>query len=430
MTYIAPIRLAREAQLERRGGLAKEFAGAGGCRRRVERLRAIEHCSKVLLQRMFHTLPDAFRYFLAKGDAPSVFLSDAQLETCFITPPQLREGLNSLLLQAAPHPAPLSQSRRERKRESWNLDLDDILEEVTVGFRSQLALLDFMRMFEWDFGLGAETQLQIAVTRRHLQYQVRMEIKEKTIVSKWRFLSMAIRARVICWRWMYMMASFALNNWRAFTKASLERKRKEVMANAYACEMCARRFLEFWHSWWGQLKMERQQADSQGEHEAAAAQFLRRHPCIKTPSDAFLAGLTHGAAHVVCEDATPSKVSRAEGSLYQFVKRQPLRSSEPTPVPRPSSASPSLSILAPSNRGSTEVAEGQWGWDWGGGRPSSAQASWISLHSQVVSYLPPPPSSFLLHPSLILSPPFSLPSLCMSTTRTEEQRGESGRCVG
>lgn len=263
--YIAPIRLARETQLKRRGG-ASFTGGPGGCRRRIERLRATEHCSKVLLQRMFHTLPDAFRFFLSNGDSPSVFLSDSQLETCFITPPQLRKGLHQLLLQASPHPAPLSPSRRGQGQPtagaSWSIDIEDILEEVNLGFRSQLSLLDFMRMFEWDFGLGAETQLQIAVDRRHLQYQVRMEIKEKTIVARWRFLSMAIRARVIYWRWMYMMAAFAWNDWRAFTKASLEMKRKEAMAAAHAREMCERRFLEFWQSWASQLKQERQKVRS------------------------------------------------------------------------------------------------------------------------------------------------------------------------
>ena len=205
MTFIAAIRLSREAQLKRRGG--QEFGGPGGCRRRVERLRAVEHCSKVLLQRTFHTLPDAFRFFLANGDGPSFFLSDAQLETCFITPGQLKKGLSQLLLQSQPHPAPLSPRHRDSGRRpagaaSWQFDMDDIIEEVTVGFRSQLSLLDFMRMFEWDYGLGAETQLQIQAGRRHLEYQVRMEIKEKTIVSKWKFMSMAIRARVIYWRWM------------------------------------------------------------------------------------------------------------------------------------------------------------------------------------------------------------------------------------
>jgi hypothetical protein len=48
MTYIAPIRLEREAQLKRRGGAKQCFAAdPGGYRRRVERLRALEHCSKV-----------------------------------------------------------------------------------------------------------------------------------------------------------------------------------------------------------------------------------------------------------------------------------------------------------------------------------------------------------------------------------------------
>jgi hypothetical protein len=42
------------------------------------------------------------------------------------------------------------------------VDIDDIIEELTIGFRSQLSLLDFMRMFEWDYGLGACTQLQVS----------------------------------------------------------------------------------------------------------------------------------------------------------------------------------------------------------------------------------------------------------------------------
>ena len=214
---------------------------------------------------MFHTLPDAFRFFLAIGHDPSLFLSDAQLETCFITPAQLRKGLHQLLLQASPHPAPLAPSRRGARRgeraaaSSWHADIDDIIEEVTMGFCAQLSLLDFMRMFEWDYGLGAETQLQIAVHRRHLQYQVRMEIKEKLVVGKWKFFSMAIRARVIYWRWMYLMATFAWNDWRAFTAASREGKRKEALAVAYAREMLLRRFFEFWRAWGLDLKAEREQ---------------------------------------------------------------------------------------------------------------------------------------------------------------------------
>ena len=43
------------------------------------------------------------------------------------------------------------------------------------------------------------------------------------------------------------------------------------------------------------------------------------------------AGLTHGAPEVVCfegeEGATLSKISRTEGTLYQFVKSRPLRTS-------------------------------------------------------------------------------------------------------
>lgn len=266
MTYIAPIALSREAQLvKRRCGAA--FVGPGGYRRRVERLRAVEHCSKVLLARMFNTLPDAFRYFLAIGDGPSFFLSDFQLESCFITVQQLEKGLYQLLVQAVPHPAPLSLSRRIASKEtpllrsglhgkqnavssasSWSIDIEDIVEEVTVGFRSQLSLLDFLRMFEWDHGQGAETQLQIAANRRHLEYQVRMEIREKSIVGKWKFLSMTIRARVIYWRWMYLMATFAWKDWRAFTKASLEMKRKEGLAAAHARETLLRRIVDFWHA--------------------------------------------------------------------------------------------------------------------------------------------------------------------------------------
>ena len=34
---------------------------------------------------------------------------------------------------------------------------------------------------------------QYAANRRLLEYQVRMEIKEKIVVNKWRFLSMAVR---------------------------------------------------------------------------------------------------------------------------------------------------------------------------------------------------------------------------------------------
>ena len=160
MTYIPPIHLSREAHLKRRAGEAS--ACPGGCRRRVERLRAAEHCSKVLLARMFQTLPDAFRFFL-KEDDPSFFLSDAQLETCFITSAQLRKGLNELVLHSQPHPAPLSPRWRRAGRgtASWKVDIDDIIEELTIGFRSQLSLLDFMRMFEWDYGLGACTQLQV-----------------------------------------------------------------------------------------------------------------------------------------------------------------------------------------------------------------------------------------------------------------------------
>lgn len=266
MTHFAPIALSREAQLvKRRSGAV--WAGPGGYRRRVERLRAVEHCSKVLLARMFNTLPDAFRFFLAIGDGPSFFLSDFELETCFVTAPQLRKGLHQLLLQAVPHPAPLSPSRRIASREtpllrsgshkghdgmpstsSWTTDIEDILEEVTVGFRSQLSLLDFLRVFEWDHGQGADTQLQITANRRHLEYQVRMEIREKRIVGQWRFLAMAIRARVIYWRWMYLMATFAWNDWRNFTRASLEMKRKEGLAAAHAREVLCRRTFDFWRA--------------------------------------------------------------------------------------------------------------------------------------------------------------------------------------
>jgi len=54
------------------------------------------------------------------------------------------------------------------------------------------------------------------------------------------------------------------------------------------------------------------------------------------------AGLTHGASEVVClegeEGPTLSKISRSQGTLYQFVKSQPLRSAVPMPAARPSSA--------------------------------------------------------------------------------------------
>jgi len=219
---------------------------------------------QVLLARMFHTLPDAFRFFLALSHDPSLFLSDSQLETCFITPAQLRKGLELLLLQASPHPAPLSPSRRsaqrgERTAASWHADVNDIIEEVTLGFRAQISLLDFMRMFEWDYGLGAETQLQIAVNRRHLEYQVRMEIKEKLVVGKWKFFSMAIRARVIYWRWMFLLVTFAWNDWSALTAASRERKRKEALAAAYAREVRLRRVFEFLNAFALGLKAEREQ---------------------------------------------------------------------------------------------------------------------------------------------------------------------------
>lgn len=56
-----------------------------------------------------------------------------------------------------------------------------------------------------------------------------------------------------------------------------------------------------------------------------AAQFLRRHPFIKTPSDAFLAGLTHGSVEVVClegeEGPTLSKMSRS-GSPWRACLQQ------------------------------------------------------------------------------------------------------------
>ena len=263
---VAPIRLAREAQLvRRRGGPGAAFVGPGGYRRRVERLRAVEHCSKVLLARMFSTLPDAFRYFIALGDGPSFFLSDFQLETCFVTVQQLRKGLHQLLLEAVPPPAPLSPSRRIASRAaaqgrhaanngasssaaSWSVDVEDILEEITLGFLSQLSLLDFLRVFEWDPGLGAETQLEIAANRRHLEYQVRMEIREKKIVAKWKFLSLAVRARVVYWRWMYLMATFAWNDWRAFTKASLDMKRKGTLAAAHARLVLLRRTINYWRA--------------------------------------------------------------------------------------------------------------------------------------------------------------------------------------
>ena len=257
---------------------------------------------QVLLARMFHTLPDAFRFFLALSHDPSLFLSDSQLETCFITPAQLRMGLHQLLLQASPHPAPLSPSRRnalsgERTAASWHADIDDIIEEVTLGFRAQLSLLDFMRMFEWDYGLGAETQLQIAVNRRHLEYQVRMEIKEKLVVGKWKFFSMAIRARVIYWRWMFLLVTFAWNDWRACTATSRERKRKEALAAAYAREVRLRRVFEFWNAWALDLKAEREQV------VALALQYVLG--CVCCPPALMHACSASTRMHTACCVTTP-----------------------------------------------------------------------------------------------------------------------------
>lgn len=59
---------------------------------------------------------------------------------------------------------------------------------------------------------------------------------------------MAIRARVIYWRWMYLMATFAWNDWRNFTRASLEMKRKEGLAAAHAREVLFRRTVDFWRA--------------------------------------------------------------------------------------------------------------------------------------------------------------------------------------
>jgi hypothetical protein len=271
MTYLAPILLSREDELKKRSRQPEvrasdnqasvpyfpSFTSCGGCRRRVERLRAVEHCSRVLLSRMFVTLPDAFRFFLTMGDSKSFrkqdfFLSDSDLETCFVTIEQLCKGLQELLLKVKPHPAPLSATRRRGEGRqaadvaSWHLDIEDIAEEVSIGFRSQLSLLDFMRMFEWDVGLSEETTLQTTEARRKLEQQVRMEIREKTIVAKWRFLSMAVRSRFVYWRWVLQAATFAFSAWRAFVEETREMRRKWAQAVAHARLTCMRRCFEEW----------------------------------------------------------------------------------------------------------------------------------------------------------------------------------------
>ena len=381
MPYIAPIQLDREALLKRRGGVdeaamsgepppctATGMGGPGGCRRRVERLRSVEHCSKVLLARTFATLPDAFRFFLCIPDArvgasQDFFLSDAQLESCFVTPRQLQKGLQQLLLTSKPHPAPLAANHRRGEGRvasgavGWQIDIDDILEEVR-GLAPSLSFLDFMRLFEWDVGQGAETQLQLRANSKHLEYQVRMEIREKTIVGKWKFFSLAVRSRVVYWRWAWLTSTFAWTTWKNYAKQASEIRRKNAIALAHALETQARRALDCWLAFKLQVQGEGQQGLANARQEMAAAQFLRRHPFIKTPSEAFLAGLTHGSVEVVCLDGEEGAGLR-KLSLYDFVKSHPLRSAQQQTgaVQRPGTAASELKRLP----GRTTLASAEQG---------------------------------------------------------------------
>ena len=154
-----------------------------------------------------------------------------------------------------------------------------------------------------------------------------MEIREKTIVGKWKFFSLAVRSRVVYWRWAWLTSTFAWTTWKNYAKQASEIRRKNAIALAHALETQARRALDCWLAFKLQVQGEGQQGLANARQEMAAAQFLRRHPFIKTPSEAFLAGLTHGSVEVVCLDGEEGAGLR-KLSLYDFVKSHPLRSEQ------------------------------------------------------------------------------------------------------
>ncbi|KAJ1471974.1 hypothetical protein T484DRAFT_1842100, partial [Baffinella frigidus] len=109
--------------------------------------------------------------------------------------------------------------------------------------------------------------------------------------QRWRILAAALKIRRGVSRWRYLTLAFYNSAWIKWT--GKKRRMRELMARIQSALADRRlQLLREGFEAFSRVVFSQQQGRANAAMEARARLFLRSHPFIKTPAEAFLAGLS------------------------------------------------------------------------------------------------------------------------------------------
>uniref|UniRef100_A0A7S1GXI2 Abnormal spindle-like microcephaly-associated protein ASH domain-containing protein n=1 Tax=Hemiselmis andersenii TaxID=464988 RepID=A0A7S1GXI2_HEMAN len=285
---------------------------------RTKQSEVTRHCGNALIKRMFATLADGWRYFLKDDAADARKLCSSPVPTSSIGP-----ALHVLVLRTTPTPA--------AHYNSWSFDIEMIVRHCGGVFGGQMHLRDFLAAFAWDDRSFEHAMETTYFWLWDLEQRLAADRRIKEMARRWRQMVKMQRAKGFLRRWKIYEAAKAFDHWGPWARRHAFAKYiKEEGRRKRAADLCRWVFRAFRMSLEASA-MERADREQDARLRAPVREFLRCHPFIKTPDQAFLAGVSAPAKVYTIgppeglRDIGFVHTDPQSASLTQFVKMHPLK---------------------------------------------------------------------------------------------------------
>jgi hypothetical protein len=239
-----------------------------------------------------------------------------KLKTSSITP-----SLHILVLRITPTP-PAYYGK-------WEVDIACLARHCFANFGQDMTLKDFLACFAWDDAAYIDAFEKTYIWQEEVEKRIQMDARIKAMARRWHLLVLLMRAKGILKRWFLLAAASAFDAWGPWARRHAFAKRIREEAQKKRVLDLKRWVIKTFKMWLEALAKDRLDREEDARLRAPVREFLRCHPFIKTPDQAFLAGVTSPAKVFTVggegADSVGFMHTDVGGSLAKFVKLHPLK---------------------------------------------------------------------------------------------------------